>query len=87
MTPARVLPGALIGAAAGLGVAAIAGAGVSAWRGPVVGAAAGLLVGGLRRLAGLARLEWRREAPPARAYLAALAPVLAALVLAGVATA
>ena len=87
MTTVRVLPGALLGAAAGLGVAALAGAGVSAWRGPAVGAAAGLLVGGLRRLVALARLEWRREAPPARAYLAAVIPILAALVLAGVATA
>ena len=87
MTRVRLLPGVLIGLLVGLGITVLAGAGTAGWRGPVVGAAAGLLVGGMRRLVHLARLEWRREAPPARAYLAAVGPVLAALLLAAVATA
>lgn len=86
MTTVRLVPGTLLGAAVGVGIAVLAGAGGSAWRAPVVGAAAGLLVGGLRRLVLLASLEWRREATGPRAYLAAVAPLLAALVLAGVAT-
>ena len=86
MTGVRVVPGMLVGAAVGIGIVVLSGAGPAAWRAPVVGAAAGLLVGGLRRLIAVARLEWRRQAPTGRTYLAAVVPVVVALLLAGVAT-
>ncbi|MEY3072634.1 MAG: hypothetical protein RLZZ353_830 [Actinomycetota bacterium] len=82
----RLLPGVLVGGIVGVGIAVLAGAGSAGWRGPVVGAGAGLLVAGLRRIVRLAGLEWRREAPTVRAYLGAVGPVLAALVLVGIAT-
>ena len=78
---------AVLGAALGAWIAALAGFGPGAWRAPVVGTAAGLMVLALARLAGLARREWRREPTPGRAYLAVSLLLLAALVLAGVATA
>lgn len=82
-----VLRGVLGGVALGLVLALVAGGGPAWWRAPVVGAAAGLLVVGLGRLRVLAGREWRREAPGPRAYVGAVWPLVAALVLAGVATA
>ncbi len=86
MTAIRLGPGVARGVLLGSGIALLAGTGTAGWRAPVVGAAGGLLVGGLRRLVVLARLEWRRDSPPGRAYLGAVAPILSALLLAAAAT-
>lgn len=83
----RPLPSVLIGTAVGISLAVLGGASDLAWRGPAVGAACGLLVVGLRRLADLAGREWRRERPSGRRYLAAIAPIATALLLAALATA
>lgn len=76
----------LVGVAAGTGIAALAGFDPGAWRAPVMGAAAGSLALAVARLAGLARREWRHDRPPGRAYLGVVGPLVAALVLAGLAT-
>ncbi len=86
MTRPRLLPAVVLGTAAGTVVAVLAGGGDGSWRAPVVGSAAGLLAGGLRRLAALGVLEWRRAGVPASAYVPAVGPLLAALLLAAIAT-
>jgi hypothetical protein len=82
----RLLPTVLPGLVLGAVVAVLAGGGAELWRAPVLGTAAGLLLGGLRRLARLGALEWRRSDVPASAYRSAVGPLLAALLLAAVAT-
>lgn len=87
MTTPRLLPAVAVGSAVGVVLAVLAGGGPAAWRAPTIGIAAGLLVVGLRRVMVLARREWRRDAPDRRAYVAAVLPLVLALLLAGVATA
>ena len=87
MTAPRLLPAVAVGFGVGVVLAVLAGGGVAVWRAPTVGVAAGLLVVGLRRVLVLARREWRRDAPDRRAYVAAVLPLVVALLLAGIATA
>jgi uncharacterized protein YqgC (DUF456 family) len=75
---------AVVGAAVGALLGAFAP--VPVWRPILVGAAAGLVpVIGLR-LAVLARAEWRRQPPAARAYLGVALPLTVALLLVAMAT-
>jgi hypothetical protein len=57
-----------------------------AWRSAALAAGITIVVRALLLLAALGRAEWRREGPPARAYLRVAARFGVAFVLAGLAT-